>query len=74
MESYSVADRVKLSPEEFKLFDILKKAAQHAPKPVVMRVAGGWVRDKVEIASSDARQGVHGHRYCTRYYDGSGLC
>lgn len=44
---HQLMDKVKLNSQEIKIFDIIKKAAGKADKPVVMRVAGGWVRDKV---------------------------
>jgi len=40
-------DPITLKPEEDKIFKIIKEAATLSGKPVVMRVAGGWVRDKV---------------------------
>lgn len=48
MEREMMVDHIKLLPQEQKIFDILREAAQTAEKPVVMRVAGGWVRDKVK--------------------------
>ena len=39
-------------PEEL-LIDILLKALEYAKRNTILRIAGGWVRDKV-------------HYYCTR--------
>lgn len=47
MEREMMVDHIKLLPQEEKIFNILIEASQLAEKPVVMRVAGGWVRDKV---------------------------
>lgn len=38
---------VQLSELESKLFTILKAAAERLGKGTVLRVAGGWVRDKL---------------------------
>lgn len=50
MEKLTLVDSITLLPEEEKIFTIMKEAAAAADKPVVMRVAGGWVRDKVKSA------------------------
>lgn len=47
MEKLNIVDNITLLPQEEKIFTILKDAAALSEKPVVMRVAGGWVRDKV---------------------------
>ncbi|KAI9178949.1 CCA tRNA nucleotidyltransferase, mitochondrial [Blastocladiella emersonii ATCC 22665] len=39
--------------DEQRLFRLLNAAARHAPQPVVCRVAGGWVRDKLLGKESD---------------------
>ena len=49
MEKLTLVESIALLPEEEKIFMILKEAAAAADKPVVMRVAGGWVRDKVKL-------------------------
>lgn len=48
MEAVQYTGKVALKPVEEKLFDIFRKAAVASGKPVVLRVAGGWVRDKVD--------------------------
>ena len=47
MEKLSLVESIQLKPEEEKVFKIIKEAATLVDRPVVMRVAGGWVRDKV---------------------------
>ena len=49
MEKLTIVESITLLPEEEKIFTILKEAAATSEKPVVMRVAGGWVRDKVRL-------------------------
>ena len=41
--------KIELSPKEVAIFKTLVEAAGRAGKPVVLRVAGGWVRDKVAL-------------------------
>lgn len=47
MEPLGFSGQVKLTPLEEKLFGVFRQAAVKSGKPVVLRVAGGWVRDKV---------------------------
>lgn len=47
MEPIGFTGQVKLTPLEEKLFGVFRQAAAKSGKPVVLRVAGGWVRDKV---------------------------
>ena len=47
MEKVKLVEQIQLTPEEEKIFEILKQAQASQEKKVVMRVAGGWVRDKV---------------------------
>lgn len=50
MEKVRINHEIKLTPEEEKIFEILRHAQSSHDKEVVLRVAGGWVRDKVEIS------------------------
>lgn len=52
MEKLTIVEPITLLPEEEKIFTILKEAAATSEKPVVMRVAGGWVRDKVDLLNT----------------------
>lgn len=66
MEKVKLVDQIQLTPEEEKIFEILKQAQASQQKQVVMRVAGGWVRDKVSFGITQvAEQRVYGYRYCT---------
>jgi hypothetical protein len=47
MEPIGFTGQVKLTPLEERLFEVFRKAAAKSGKPLVLRVAGGWVRDKV---------------------------
>ena len=38
---------ISITPEESQLFDILLNSVRWKAKNTVLRVAGGWVRDKV---------------------------
>lgn len=38
---------IKLTPDEQKIFNMLKKYRDELQLKTVLRVAGGWVRDKV---------------------------
>jgi len=40
---------INLTPNELELFDLLKNFVKNESVNVVLRVAGGWVRDKVFI-------------------------
>lgn len=42
-----VLDTVRLTEEEEKIFEILMATLEHFKLPTQLRVAGGWVRDKV---------------------------
>lgn len=42
-----VLDTVRLTEEEEKIFEILMATLDHFKLPTQLRVAGGWVRDKV---------------------------
>ncbi|ORZ30853.1 hypothetical protein BCR44DRAFT_52658 [Catenaria anguillulae PL171] len=44
---------IALSRDELRLFRLLNAVCSHSPKPVVPRVAGGWVRDKLLGNPSD---------------------
>lgn len=40
---------VKLNQNETKIFELLRACVKETKLPVTLRVAGGWVRDKVII-------------------------
>lgn len=40
---------VKLNQNESKIFQLLRDCVKEAQLPVTLRVAGGWVRDKVHM-------------------------
>jgi hypothetical protein len=40
---------IKLNQNESKIFHLLRECVREANLPVTLRVAGGWVRDKVRI-------------------------
>ena len=40
---------VKLNANEIKIFQLLRDCVNETKLPVTLRVAGGWVRDKVTI-------------------------
>lgn len=44
-----VVDTVHLTDHEAKIFDILVATLQHFELDTELRVAGGWVRDKVNF-------------------------
>ena len=52
MEPLGYSGEVKLTALEEKLFAVFRLAAKKSGKPVVLRVAGGWVRDKVACVLS----------------------
>ena len=43
---------VKLNQNESKIFQLLRDCVKETKLPVTLRVAGGWVRDKVRISIS----------------------
>lgn len=45
--NFKVSTQIKLLPIEEKLFEIFRTAASRSKKDPVLRVAGGWVRDKI---------------------------
>ena len=49
MEKFQMKGNIVLTAEEERIFDLLKRAATKCNTGVVMRVAGGWVRDKVNL-------------------------
>lgn len=44
-----VKDRIELTPKEKQIFDRLKEVLVHFDLQTQLRVAGGWVRDKVGV-------------------------
>ena len=44
---------IKLTEKEVALFDILLQSLKHSGKSTTLRVAGGWVRDKLLGRYSD---------------------
>ncbi len=54
MQKYTLKPGIVLSDKEKTIFGVLRDAAGRAGKPVVLRVAGGWVRDKVEMGFTQA--------------------
>lgn len=40
---------VKLNQNESKIFQLLRDCVKETELPVTLRVAGGWVRDKVNV-------------------------
>lgn len=46
-----VVDTVRLTDQETKLFDLLLATLRHFELHTELRVAGGWVRDKVRLHS-----------------------
>ena len=40
---------VKLNQNESKIFELLRDCVKETKLPVTLRVAGGWVRDKVRL-------------------------
>ena len=46
---------IELTEQEGETFDIIQKARDHANLQTVLRVAGGWVRDKVRAAKTQPR-------------------
>lgn len=49
MEKTALKEQISLTAEEVKIFELLKEAQTNLEQKVVMRVAGGWVRDKVGV-------------------------
>ena len=45
--SFIVCEEIKLTDQEEKIFDTLKEVLRINGKNTVLRVAGGWVRDKL---------------------------
>lgn len=47
--NFAVNERriVKLNQNESKIFELLRDCVKETKLPVTLRVAGGWVRDKV---------------------------
>ena len=40
---------MKLNQNESKIFELLRDCVKETKLPVTLRVAGGWVRDKVRL-------------------------
>ena len=53
VESTKNTTEIEITPEEQKLFDTLLKVAADNNLKTTMRVAGGWVRDKVSGQESN---------------------
>ena len=49
MEASPEQPELKLTAEEEALFDVLTKVVAHFQLNAVLRVAGGWVRDKLMV-------------------------
>ncbi|KAI5078386.1 hypothetical protein GOP47_0006057 [Adiantum capillus-veneris] len=72
-KSIAIADSIKLTEVESKIFNILKDFLVHYNLKSVLRVAGGWVRDKllgkqcgdIDIAIDD----MLGRRFCQKLLD-----
>ncbi len=45
--TYAVRDTITLNETEKKIFDIFKNFVEESKLKTTIRVAGGWVRDKV---------------------------
>ena len=53
--------KIDISAKEAIIFKTLLEAAGRAGKPVVLRVAGGWIRDKVILTKIASRKRIERH-------------
>lgn len=44
---YALVDKIQLTPQEIELFNMFTTFVNEENLNIVLRVAGGWVRDKV---------------------------
>lgn len=49
--SFGASERITLNEKEEQIFNTLKNVMEKKKLPVTLRVAGGWVRDKVRFIS-----------------------
>ena len=45
---YTLVDKIQLTPQETEIFNMFTSFVQEEKLQIVLRVAGGWVRDKVK--------------------------
>ncbi|KAK4373332.1 hypothetical protein RND71_008716 [Anisodus tanguticus] len=68
-----VKDHIDLTLNEEELFELLHKVVEHFDLGTVVRVSGGWVRDKLlGIPSNDidiALDNMHGLEFCNKVND-----
>ena len=61
--------KIKLTDEEAQLFDLLTRVVDESPgMTTTLRVAGGWVRDKL-LATKEFRRGLQYHQQQQQYAD-----